>query len=480
MGIFFKSTKQIPRPVLRIRRIVIVIFIVGIFAALLDYPKAWDRASDFLNPKIDKISALRKINIPHFKQIPFKLGLDLQGGAHLIYSADVSAIKEKERREAMEGVRDVIERRINLFGVAEPVVQINKSGNDYRLIVELAGVNIRQAINMIGETPFLEFKEELSPEKGNQILERLIPEQYKQGVTADTLCPNAEALKLFILQFGQDPCFVPSGLKGTHLKRGYVDFDQNTSRPYTGLEFTDEGKNLFKEITSRNIKKKLAIYLDGVPISIPTVQETITGGSAQITGNFTVEEVKQLVRRLNAGALPVPIKLISQQSVEASLGSVSLTKSLKAGLYGFLFVVLFMVVFYRFRGIVASIALVLYAIFILALFKLIGVTLTLSGIAGLILSIGMAVDANVLIFARIREELKSGKSEEYSTDEGFKRAWPSIRDGHVSTLISCFILYIFTSGPIKGFALTLGIGDLMSIFSAVVVTRLLLKIKFKT
>jgi protein-export membrane protein SecD len=367
--------------------------------------------------------------------------------------------------DSMQGVRDVIERRVNLFGVAEPVVQVNKVGSHYRLIVELAGVkDVHQAIAMIGQTPSLDFREARAPAETENILtdQKEIQEKLVQGLSIN---PEEEK-RLF-----EDPYFSPTVLTGRYLKGAQLSFDQQTYQSQVNLQFDDEGSKIFEELTRKNVGQQLAIYLDGVPISAPTVQEAISGGKAQITGNFSLTEAKELVQRLNAGALPVPINLISQQTIGASLGYLSLEQSLRAALWGFLAILLFIIFYYRLPGLIASLALLIYVALILAIFKLIPVTLTLAGIAGFILSIGMAVDANILIFERLKEELKSGKSLGGSIDEGFRRAWPAIRDGNISTMITCLILYIFATGLVKGFALTLGIGVLVSMFSAIIVTR---------
>lgn len=379
--------------------------------------------------------------------VPFRLGLDLLGGTHLVYQADLS--KSENKNDAMQGVRDVIERRVNFFGVAEPLIQI--SGQD-RLIVELAGISdVGQAIKLIGETPFLEFKETKADTQA--ILEA---QQKGQRLNEDPL--------------------QSTGLNGRHLKRAAVAFDQQTYQPQVSLELTDEGAKLFAEITKKNLGKIVAIYLDGVPISTPVVQSEIKDGNAVITGKFTPIESKLLATRLNSGALPVPISLVSQQTIGASLGAESLAKSLKAGIYGLILVALFMILFYRLPGVVSVIALGVYVLIVLSIYKFIPVTLTLAGIAGFILSLGMAVDANVLIFARMREELKAGKSIRASMHEGFSRAWLSVRDSHVTTLIGAFVLYTFTTSIVKGFALTLGIGVLTSLFTATVVTRTILNL----
>ena len=382
--------------------------------------------------------------------IGYRLGLDLRGGAHLVYEADVSAINSSEVSESMEGLRDVIERRVNAFGVAEPVVQVQKSGDSNRLIVELAGIfDTDQAIRMIGQTPYLEFKTERSESEREEILKK-----QKAGEV--------------VLE---DPHFIPTELTGRFLKKSILDFDPNTGFPTVLLEFNEEGSKLFGQITKGNVGKVVAIYLDGLPISVPVVQSEITSGNAQITGQFTPQEARDLVRRLNSGALPVPIKLIAQQSVGASLGEESLVKGLFAGIYGILAVALFLIFRYRFPGLIAVFGLAFYIILILSVFKILPVTLTAAGIAGFLLSVGMAVDANILIFERLREEVRWGANLGKAVDTGFQRAWPSIRDSNISTLITSSILYWFGTSIIRGFALTLGVGVLASIFSALVVTK---------
>ena len=264
-------------------------------------------------------------------------------------------------------------------------------------------------------------------------------------------------------------------LTGKQLDGASVYFDPNTGAPNVSLDFDSEGKDLFADITKRNISKKVAIYLDGYPISVPTVQQEITDGRAIISGAFTLEEAKQLAQRLNAGALPVPITLVSQQTVGASLGEISLQRSLTAGLIGLILVALFMIVIYRLPGVLSVLALGVYGVVVLLLFKGLAVTLTLAGIAGFILSIGMAVDANVLIFERMKEELRAEKPLRTAIDEGFNRAWTSIRDGNISTLITCVILGTFGTSVVQGFAITLGIGVVISMFSAVVISKTFLR-----
>lgn len=415
--------------------IITIIFILALFCGNLVYP--------FLK-------------LPFLPEIPFKLGLDLQGGTHLIYEADLSNIEKKDYSSSMEGLRDVIERRVNLFGVREPIVQTQEAAGHHRLIVELAGIkDPAEAIEMIGKTPYLEFREE--KENYQEIIEKnkRISEGKEEGEI-------------------EDP-FQTISLTGKYLKKAELGFDQTTYQPLVLLQFNDEGAKIFEELTSKNVGKILAIYIDQMPISTPVVQEKISGGRAQISGKFTVEEAKSLARNLNAGALPVPIKLISQQSVGPVLGKISLEKSLKAGIIGFLAVILFMIIFYRLPGILASLALIIYVVLVLSLFKIIPVTLTLAGIAGFILSVGMAVDANILIFARMKEEMAQGKNFAISVAEGFSRAWPSIRDSNFTTLITSLILFSFGTSFVKGFALTLGLGILVSMFSAIIITRYFLK-----
>lgn len=404
--------------------------------------------------------------IPHVPDRPFKLGLDLQGGTHIVYEADLSGIASSEYDEAMEGLRDVIERRVNLFGVSEPIVQIQESDGSWRLIVELAGIrDTKAAIEAIGKTPFLEFREPRPEEEVKMILEK--QEQIRKKIEAK------EELSQEDFQTAvTDPYFTPTPLTGRYLKKATLGFHNVTNEPLVLLEFDEEGAKIFADLTKKYIGKPIGIYLDGQGISAPKVQQEITSGEAQITGNFKLEEARNLVRNLNAGALPIPISILSQQTIEASLGEASLSQSFKAGLWGIGSVILFMVLVYRMGGVLAVLGLLVYGIFVLALFKLIPVTLTLAGFAGFILSFGMAVDANVLISERMREERKLGRDFNGMVREGFSRAWPPIRDGHITTLISTCIMFFMGTGFLQGFALTLGIGVLASLFSAVVFVRL--------
>ncbi|MFZ5982296.1 MAG: protein translocase subunit SecD [Patescibacteria group bacterium] len=498
------------------------------------------------------------------EEAKINLGLDLQGGIHLEYKADLSQLESSKADEAMQAVQDVIERRINAFGVAEPVIYTTKVAGENRLVVELPGVkDISEAKNLIKETPFLEFKEEgeeksadkipqnvlddmnaKAQEKALGILERakkgedfatlarensedpgskdnggeydfvkkgqFVPEyekavfEIKDGEIYPTLVEtqfgwhiirrlevrgegdNQEFKSAHILfakksQPVPQKTWVATGLTGKNLKNATVDFqNQGLSEPQVALKFDDEGARLFAEITKKNIGKQVAIFLDSEVISAPTVQAEITTGEAVITGNFSIEEAKQLVRRMNEGALPVPIELVSQQSVEASLGQEALTASVKAGAVGLLVVIIFVIFFYRFLGAVSAISLLIYTALMISIFKLSGfspwpITFTLSGIAGFILSIGMAIDANILIFERTKEEIRNGRSLKSAVEEGFKRAWPSIRDGNYSTILTSLILVGVGTGFVKGFAIILIIGVLVSMFTAIVLTKNLLR-----
>ncbi len=387
---------------------------------------------------------------------PFKLGLDLNGGTELTYRADVSKIKSGSVGDAMSSLRDVIERRVNLFGVSEPVVQVENPGiisgtNENRLSVQLPGVtDINQAVALIGKTPQLEFML-VRPEAQN-----LTQQDLKNKTIADV--------------------FASTGLDGQYLNSAQLQFTnggggQITGQPIVAITFNSEGRDLFAKITQDNIGKVLAIFLDGQMISSPVIKDSITDGKAIISGQFTADQAKSLVRDLNYGALPVPIQLISTQTVGASLGQDAKTSGVKAGLVGFILIVAFLILWYRLPGFIASISLIIYIILSLAIFKLIPVTFTAAGIAGFILSIGMAVDANILIFERMKEELKRGKSVHDALHEGFSRAWLSIRDSNISSIITAVILFWLGTSAIKGFALTLGLGVLISMFTAITVSR---------
>jgi protein-export membrane protein SecD len=391
------------------------------------------------------------------KNHPFRLGLDLSGGSHLIYKADTSAVPTAQVGASMDALRDVIERRINLFGISEPVVQVQNgsfiSGAGEELIVDLPGVtDVKQAISMIGQTPLLVFETEAP-----------VGTPQKATVGADgkiTLDVNSNK-------------YVPTQLTGRYLQKATLTFDTN-NEPTVSLQFDTAGTQLFDQITKDNIGKTVAIYLDGAPISAPVVREEIPNGQAVISGTFTPTEARTLVGRLNSGALPVPITLLSTQTIGATLGDNAVNAGVKAAILGFLLVALFLILLYRLPGLVATVSLCIFISIILALFKLMPVTLTAAGIAGFIISIGIAVDANVLIFERVKEEMRSGKTIKEAVSSGFSRAWFSIRDSNISNFITAVILFWFGTSLIQGFALTLGMGVIVSMFSAIVVTRIFL------
>ncbi|OHB19895.1 MAG: protein-export membrane protein SecD [Parcubacteria group bacterium RIFCSPHIGHO2_01_FULL_56_18] len=378
----------------------------------------------------------------------FRLGLDLSGGTQLVYRADTSAV-EGDLEESLNALRETIERRVNLFGVAEPIVQREKGSSvagegEQRLIIELPGVNdANEAIRQIGETPVLEFR------------------MLKDGATGEAASSTDD-------QFG------PAILTGRHISSAELQFGQGTglaNQAVVVIHFDSEGKEIFAKTTREGVGKVFGIFLDGVPISTPVINEPIPDGTAVISGNFTPDEARELVRNLNFGALPVPIELISTETVSGTLGGEAVKDGVLAGLIGFATVALFMLLWYRLPGFLAILALSVYIVLSLALFKLIPVTLTAAGIAAFILSIGMAVDANVLIFARMREELQKGKAMEEAIHDGFARAWLSIRDSNISSIITAIILFWFGTSIIKGFALVFGLGVVISMFTAITVSR---------
>jgi preprotein translocase subunit SecD len=381
-----------------------------------------------------------------FDRQGFTLGLDLQGGTHLVLQADMSKAPDQDAESVLKGVINVLERRVNAYGVAEPLIQAQ--GSD-RVIVELPGIkDIEDAKKLIGRTAQLDFRER-NPATGEWAIAKGIGlDGQEKELTGKYFRPNAQ-----------------------------VVFDQRTNQPQVAFEFDDEGTALFEQITRRLIGQPLGIFLDNEIISAPTVQAVISRNG--VITNMRLAEARTLAIQLNAGAVPVPISIIEERTVDATLGSDSVRKSVVAGELALLIVALFMILYYRLPGALASVALVIYTLLTLAVFKLIPVTLTLAGIAGFILSIGMAVDANILIFERMREELRWGKSLGAAVQAGFDRAWSSIRDSNTSTLITCVLLYWFGNNfgasLIMGFAFTLAIGVVISMFSAIFVTRSLLQ-----
>lgn len=394
-------------------------------------------------------------------QYPFKLGLDLAGGSHLVYEADVSQIDPAEVGDLMNVLRDVIERRVNVFGVSEPIVQVETSSfvaetQVERLVVELPGVSdVSQAIAEIGKTPLLEFK----------LVDQTALRIDMGSTTASGTAPV-------------DP-FIGTGLTGRYLASAALEFaggsgGQLSNEPVVSIVFNAEGGDLFEAITREHTGENLAIFLDGEMISSPRINEAIVGGRAIISGGFVAEEARDLAQNLNFGALPVAIELASTQTVGASLGEEVLQKGVTAGAIGLGLVLLFMALWYRLPGLVAGVSLLGYVVVMLALFKLIPVTLTAAGLAGFVLSLGMAVDANVLVFERMKEEYRSGKGSTEAARIGFARAWSAIRDGNVTSILSAILLFWFGTSLVKGFALVFGLGVIVSMLSALLVTRTLL------
>ena len=386
-------------------------------------------------------------------------GLDLQGGTQLVYQTDLAKVPAGEADESVTGVVEVIRNRIDRLGVAEPVIQ--KTRDNSRVIVELPGVrDIDEAISLIGQTAQLEFRE---------------------GIVGKSLDESGAILPDGAADYNN---WQDVGLTGANFVKAEVQFDQSQGSlvptPVIAIEFDADGRKTFADVTGRNIGKPLAIFLDQQILSAPTVENKIDSESAVITGGFDVEEAKRLAIQLNAGALPVPVSLISQNNIGATLGTEAVEKSLVAGLLGLLLVAIFMMIYYRLPGLLAAIALGFYTLLSLSIFILLPVTLTLAGIAGFILSIGMAIDANILIFERLKEELRAGAPLSSAIDTAFRRAWSSIRDSNVSSLITAGILYYFGSGMVRGFALTLSIGILVSMFTAMTVTHLLMKTMART
>ncbi|OGI68730.1 protein-export membrane protein SecD [Candidatus Nomurabacteria bacterium RIFCSPHIGHO2_01_FULL_42_15] len=395
-----------------------------------------------------------------FQKFPFRLGLDLSGGTHLIYKADLSLVETNEIGSSMDALRDVIERRINLFGVSEPIVQVQHSGlisgKEEQLIVDLPGVtDVKEAVAMIKETPLLEFKIE-DPEKK--------PPEVKVGEDGK--------IDLGSIDLGQQ--YVATELTGRYLKKATLERNPTTYEYVVNLQFDETGTKLFAQITKENIGKTVAIYLDGAPVTTPVVNEEIPNGQAVISGDFTPQEAKLLVGRLNSGALPVPVTLLSTQTIGATLGESAVNAGVKAAVIGFILVALFLILWYRLPGLIAVLALCFYTAVLLAIFKVLPVTLTSAGIGGFIISLGMAVDANVLIFERMKEEIKKGSNIHDGIHAGFKRAWTSVRDSNTSSIITSIILFWLGTPLIKGFALTFGLGVLVSMFSAITVSRIFL------
>lgn len=390
----------------------------------------------------------------------FRRGLDLNGGVRIVLQADLEEIPEENRENAVESAVEVIERRVNLLGVSEPHINTLKIGDDYRIVVEIPGIdNVTDAIALVGETAqikFMELKDDVEWNVQNYQSYYFEPEVW------------------------QETDVTGADLNGANVVFGSQQRVGNQNQPQIQLSFTKEGLDKFSEIAKNNIGKPIAIFLDDepVPISMAVVDENLAQGLVDdpiISGSFTLKEAQALSVQIRAGALPISIEVVEQQSIGATLGENSVNKSFFAGTVGMTLVLIFMIYMYKRMGMLASLSLIVYTVIVAAVFKIVPVVLTLPGIAGFILSIGMASDANILIFERIKEELLWGKPEGLAIKYGFERAWTSIKDSNISSLITAVILFQFGTGPVKGFALTLSIGILVSLFTSIVVVRTLIE-----
>ncbi|MFC1649355.1 protein translocase subunit SecD [Patescibacteria group bacterium] len=431
---------------------IIIITWITLIALYISLPKNTPVNIEVFGKNIEKTISRSDINfsvgkVKIEKNLDLLLGLDLAGGSHLVFEADTTQIDEADRSDALEALKETIERRVNLFGVSEPSIQNSSFEGKDRVIVELPGVkDTDEAVSIIGDTAQLVFA---------------------------------------TLGDEENPAINETELTGSNLKKADVVFDQTSGEPAVSLEFDADGSEKFSNITKENIGKPVAILIDGQLVSAPIVNQQISGGTAQITGGFTVEQADNLAIQLNSGALPVSVKLVEERTVGATLGKESIQKSVQAGLIGLGAVLMFMIIIYGRLGIIASIGLVVFGILTLATYKMVPVVLTLPGVAGFLLSVGMAVDSNILIFERFKEE-KNNHPFSDALEISFGRAWDSIRDANVATLITAFILanpfnwpFLHTSGPVRGFAITLAFGILVSLFTGVVVTRNLLRVFIK-
>jgi len=392
------------------------------------------------------------------RDLSFKKGLDLQGGMQVTLLANMDQIDKSSRQTALDSVKSVISRRVDLYGVSEASVKTSVASDQYRLIVELPGIDKPQeALDLIGQTASLTFASPV----------------YKNNPAS----PSAQP---------QITNFAPTDLTGKDLAAASVTFNTQDRQPAVSLKFKDSGRDKFAKLTKEFLGKPIAILLDQSVLSAPTVQSEITSGDAIITGKFTIEEAKFLATQLNAGALPVPIQILSQKNISATLGDASLNKSILAGGIGLAVVIAFMCLYYGWMGFISVLGLFIYGLITAALYRLIPVTLTLPGVAGFILSVGMAVDSNILIFERYKEEVRAGRPWNIALELGFGRAWNSIKDANLATIITGLVLFnplewsfLNTSGSVRGFALTLILGILISLFTGIVVTRTLLRFMFK-
>jgi preprotein translocase subunit SecD len=428
-----------------------LIFFLTIVAAFIALP---DKIGNFNKPVVDFYFLGKHV----YKNYQLRKGLDIQGGMQVTLQAEMDNIAAEDKLTALESAREVIAKRVDLYGISEASIQTSQKDGQYRLIIELPGVsNPKEALDLVGSTAQLEFK----------LQKKLTDQQAAEATVSAQAWLNT---------------FTDTGLTGKQLKRSQAQLDPQTAKPIISLEMNAEGRDLFANVTKNNVNEVLAIFIDGVPIMTPVISTAILDGRAVISGSFTIEEAKNLAIQLNAGALPVNIKVLEQKTIGASLGDESIQKSVTAGLVGLSLVLLFMIIYYGGLGFIASVSLVIYAILTIALYKVMGVVLTLPGIAGLILTIGMAVDSNILIFERMKEELRVGHPYARAMELGFGRAWDSIKDANMASIFTALVLinplnfsFLNTSGLVKGFGLTFLLGTLLSLFTGMVVSRLLLR-----
>jgi preprotein translocase subunit SecD len=446
-----------------LNRRLLFIVLLSLFSLYIALPTEFNINLSLFSWKINKTIDVPKVSLNMFgkrysSDLPLKQGLDLQGGMQVVLQADMTDIEEADREDALVSAQEIIRRRVDLYGVSEPVIQTSKAGSEYRLIIELPGVSDpKEALNLVGTTAQLDFR-----------LEKIIESDDEASDSA---------------QLFAAPIFTPTELTGSELKKANPQFDPNTGEPVIALQFDEKGTELFAALTNDNVGKRIGIFIDGIPVVAPVVSTAILDGRAVMTGGFDIEEAKQLSIQLNAGALPVPIQILEQRTIGANLGEESVKQSVFAGLVGLGLVIIFMILNYGFHGSVAALALVIYSILTIAVYKILGVTLTLPGIAGLLLSIGMAVDANILIFERFKEEFRVGHSYANSLELGFGRAWESIKDANLATIITALVLinplnleFLNRSGLVRGFGVTLLVGVLLSLFTGVMVSRTLLRV----
>lgn len=435
----------------------ILITIVSTIALLIALPKVEIKYSTkYFN--IDTFIGGYVLNLPGISnQIDlsdFKKGLDIEGGVRVVINLDMSSIPEAQRDASAESVKEIINRRVNFLGVAETGSVITKSNNEYRLIVEIPGQkDLQAAIDSIGSTAQLTFK------------------YPKPGIEWPITDPTLKVSDIFI----------DSNVTGKDLIGADVTFNQQTNQPVIQLRFSNEGRAKFSELVKKNVKKPIGIFLDKNLLQAPVVSEDLAAGLTNdptITG-VDLETAKKVTSLLKAGALPVPIQIVQQSFIGATLGQEIVHRSLIAGLIGLGLISLFLIITYRNLGVISVVCLVIYISISLAIFKMLNVVLTLPGIAGFIFSIGVACDASILVFERIKEELRWGKSTSMAIINGYERAWSSIKDSNFTTLLVSFVLIQFGTGFVKGFGVTLSIGIAVSLFTCVYISQLMTKIFIK-